>query len=78
MKKRSPLLNEERLKIARCHEDYEISISALSERFKVTYTQAYQYVKKYEAEGVYGLEGRRGRRSIKASTGEVFSSSLMS
>lgn len=62
---------EERLEIARYHEAHEISITALSERFKVSYQQAYQYVKKYEAEGAYGLEDRRGRRKPASEWTEV-------
>lgn len=53
---------EERLNIAQYYESNDISIRELSERFEVTYQQAYQYVKKYEAAGQYGLEDRRGRR----------------
>lgn len=62
---------EERLEIARYHEGHDISITALSERFKVAYHQAYQYVKKYEAEGAYGLEDRRGRRKTEQALTEV-------
>lgn len=53
---------EERLEIAQYHEAHDISIRELSELFEVSYQQAYQYVKKYEAAGQYGLEDRRGRR----------------
>lgn len=53
---------EERLEIVHYHEANDISICELSELFDVSYQQAYQYVKKYEAAGQYGLEDRRGRR----------------
>ena len=53
---------EERLEIVHYHEANDISIRELSELFDVSYQQAYQYVKKYEAAGQYGLEDRRGRR----------------
>ncbi|MHC0552021.1 helix-turn-helix domain-containing protein [Salinicoccus sp. CNSTN-B1] len=53
---------EERLQIVQYHETHEISIRELSELFEVSYQQAYQYVKKYEASGKYGLEDRRGHR----------------
>jgi len=53
---------EDRLEIAQYHESNDISIRELSELFEVSYQQAYQYVKKYETSGKYGLEDRRGRR----------------
>lgn len=62
---------EERLKMAQYHELNEISIRALSELFEVSYQQAYQYVKKYEASGRYGLEDRRGRRKSDSELTEV-------
>src|SRR5699024_2529963 len=62
---------EERLEIARYHDTHEISIAELLERFKVSYQQAYQYVKKYAAEGEYGLEDRRGRRKPDSELTEV-------
>ena len=62
---------EERLEIAQYHEAHEISIRELSEQFNVSYQQAYQYVKKYEAEGHYGLEDRRGRRKSDSELTEV-------
>src|SRR5699024_8107933 len=52
----------DRLEIAQYHESNDISIRELSELFEVSYQQAYQYVKKYETSGKYGLEDRRGRR----------------
>ena len=62
---------EVRLKIAQYHESNEISIRRLSELFEVSYQQAYQYVKKYEASGQEGLEDRRGRRKSKGEWTEV-------
>ena len=62
---------EERLKIAQYHETHEISIRELSELFEVSYQQAYQYVKKYETTGQYGLEDRRGRRKVDSELTET-------
>ncbi|MHC0552425.1 transposase [Salinicoccus sp. CNSTN-B1] len=42
---------EERLEIAQYHATHDVSIRELSERFDVSYQQAYQYVKKYERAG---------------------------
>ena len=62
---------QERLDIAQYYEANEVSIRELSERFNVTYQQAYQYVKKYEAAGKYGLEDRRGKRKPEDALNEV-------
>lgn len=62
---------EERLKIAHYHASNEISIRELSELFEVSYQQAYQYVKKYEASGEDGLADRRGRRKSDNELTEV-------
>ncbi len=62
---------EERLEIVEYHETHDISIRALSERFNVSYQQAYQHVKKYAAEGQYGLEDHRGRRKPESEWTEV-------
>lgn len=62
---------EERLKIAQYHETNNVSFRELAERFDVTYQQAYQYVKKYQASGRYGLEDRRGHRKSDNERTEV-------
>jgi transposase len=62
---------EERLEIAQYHEVHDVSIRELSELFNVSYSQAYQYVKKYQAAGPYGLEDRRGRRKSDSALTEV-------
>lgn len=62
---------EERLNIVQYHEAHDVSIRELSELFDVTYQQAYQYVKKYETSGQYGLEDRRGRRKSDSELTEV-------
>ena len=62
---------QERLDIAQYYEANEVSIRELSELFDVTYQQAYQYVKKYEAAGKYGLEDRRGKRKPEDALSEV-------
>ncbi|GAB6992954.1 transposase [Salinicoccus sesuvii] len=62
---------EERLEIAQYHAAHDVSIRELSERFNVSYQQAYQYVKKYERAGQYGLEDRRGRHKPEAELAEI-------
>lgn len=39
--------------------------------YKVSYAQVYQWVKKYEEQGVEGLEDRRGKRKIEEDLSEV-------
>ncbi|MFC3899816.1 helix-turn-helix domain-containing protein [Aliicoccus persicus] len=62
---------EERLKIAQYHETHNVSFRELAELFGVTYQQAYQYVKKYQASGQFGLVDRRGHRKSDNERTEV-------
>ncbi|WP_052255185.1 helix-turn-helix domain-containing protein [Salinicoccus sp. YB14-2] len=62
---------EERLEIAQYHETHDVSIRELTELYDISYSQAYQYVKKYKASGPYGLEDCRGRRKSDSELTEM-------
>lgn len=61
MVKRSTTL-EERIEIVRACLAGGKNYREVSEQYQVSYTQVRQWVQKYEAKGVEGLEDRRGKR----------------
>ena len=52
---------EERIRIVTECIKHEMNYAQTAEHFKVSYQQVYQWVHKYQASGVNGLMGRRGR-----------------
>lgn len=52
---------EERMKIVRYCLDNGRNYQRTAEKFAVSYQQVYGWTKKYDADGVHGLEDRRGR-----------------
>lgn len=52
---------EERIRIVTECIKHEMNYAQTAEHFKVSYQQVYQWVHKYQASGVNGFMGRRGR-----------------
>lgn len=57
---------EERIEIVSYCIENNHNYNQTAEKFKVSYQQARNFVKKYEARGVEGLEDRRGKRKTEA------------
>lgn len=56
--------------IAFCAE-HDFNYAFTAEKFGVSYTQVYSWVKKYEKDGEAGLEDRRGRRKAPEEISEI-------
>lgn len=62
---------EERIEIVSYCIENNHNYNQTAEKFKVSYQQARNYVKKYEAHGVDGLQDRRGKQKAEAEMTEL-------
>ena len=62
---------EERIEIVSYCIENNHNYNQTAEKFKVSYQQARNFVKKYEAQGVEGLQDRRGKRKHEAEMTEL-------
>lgn len=62
---------EERIKIVQYCLDHEKEYKLAAEHFNVSYTQVYQWVKKYSESGEEGLKDNRGKRKDESQLSEL-------
>ena len=62
---------EERVEVVEYCLKHNREYKKAAEAYQVSYSQAYQWVKKYELEGQEGLVDRRGKRKLEESLSEV-------
>ena len=62
---------EERIEIVEYYLKHNREFKKAAEAYQVSYSQVYQWVKKYELEGQDGLLDRRGKRKLEESLSEV-------
>ena len=62
---------EERVEIVRYCIEHEMDYAQTAEKYQVSYQQIYQWIRKYQSNGVEGLVDKRGKRKTKSEMSEL-------
>lgn len=62
---------EERVEIVKYCIENGIDFAKTSEKYQISYQQIYQWVRKYQADGVEGLIDKRGKRKPESEMSEL-------
>lgn len=62
---------EERVEIVKYCIEHEMDYAQTAEKYQVSYQQIYQWIRKYQSNGVEGLAGKRGKRKTGSEMSEL-------
>ena len=62
---------EERVEIVKYCIEHEMDYAQTAEKYQVSYQQIYQWIRKYQSNGVEGLVDKRGKRKTKSEMSEL-------
>lgn len=61
---------EERIEIVRYCIDHKRNFAETATKFKVSYQQVYNWMRKYETKSIDGLQDKRGKRKLESEMSE--------